>query len=567
MSSSQPIPRRLRSSIGQSLLAGVSLLVAGASAETLLDPGLITVTAVGSEWWEFGPVERVIDGTGLNGAGEHDGDMESAWGAGNYPWVTNTVHGSNESNGCMNYAVFTFDQAYELDGLKVWNLGDWMGGNAHLGTKRVVIEYSTVADPGTPADWADWYIGDFNEQPSAPVPYPVTQVLDLPDITARHVALSIIADHGYSGGGVYVGLAELQFATELAPPPRLRITVGPRTQLSTLQYENQNVVNISRTGTIAAFYQKPSGVRYYRTSTDKGLTWGEEAAFPPYPGTMAAGMAGGGVVAMSGQATPVGGGSPPVATDLESTRILYSDDFTQYTTTVASVSLPNAVMHTKWANFWPVWDKGKMIQLGNGDLLANMYGELQGDGGWYRTWLMRSTDQGQNWEYRASVAHSATDPEPGLPGDFCGFCESSIALLDNGQLLAMMRTQGGHIGPDYRPMYVSWSDDLGLTWTEPQPTSPHLMNVWPTLQTLDNGVVAVAYGRPGVRVAFSVDNGHTWPEILTLAVDGEPSLTGYADMVQVGPHELVLIAGVGGGTYVYPIKVVRVGGGTLFRVL
>ena len=177
----------------------------------------------------------------------------------------------------------------------------------------------------------------------------------------------------------------------------LDITVGSRTQLSGLQYENQNVVSISRTGTVAAFYQQPSGARYYRTSTDKGLTWGSETPFPPYPGTMSVGLAEGGVVAMTGQATPVGGGSPPVASNLESTRILYSDDFTSYSTSTVSVTLPNAVQHTKYATFWPVWDKGKMIQLDNGDLLANMYGELEGDDNWYRTMLMRSTDQGQSW--------------------------------------------------------------------------------------------------------------------------------------------------------------------------
>jgi len=104
-------------------------------------------------------------------------------------------------------------------------------------------------------------------------------------------------------------------------------------------------------------------------------------------------------------------------------------------------------------------------------------------------------------------------------------------------------------------MYVVWSDDLGLTWTEPEPTSPHLLNVWPTLTTLDNGVVAVAYGRPGVNVAFSTDNGHTWYDIENFSTLGEPFLTGYVDMVQVGPNDLVLIAGLEGGTYVYPIKV------------
>ena len=544
------------------IFLSVGLLATNASAESVLDPSFISVTAFGSEWHEYGSVNVVYDGTGLTG-GLHDAAMTSSWGAGDYPWVT-PVNGINEGNGCMNYAQFSFNKPYSLDGLKIWNLGDWMGGapdGVHLGTKSVVVEYSTVANPSTPADWSDWYIGDFAEQSSSPVPYPVTQVLDLADVSAKHVALSMISDYGYPDGqtgGVYVGLSELQFAYLPEPEPVLDITVGPRTQMSTLQYENQNVVSISRTGTVAAFYQKPGGARYYRTSTDKGLTWGSETAFPPYPGTMSAALPGGGVVAMTGQATPVGGGNPPVASDLESTRILYSDDFSQFSTSTVSVTLPNATLQTKWAEFWPVWDKGKMIQLDNGDLLANMYGNLEGDAE-YRTMLMQSSDQGQSWQYRSTVAYSATDPNPELPGGFCGFCESSITLLANGQLLAMMRTQGSHIGPDYRPMYTAWSDDLGLTWTEPEPTDLPLLNVWPTLITLDNGVVACVYGRPGVHVAFSTDHGHTWSDIetfSTLPTTGLPgTITGYADMVQAGPNDLVVIAGIEGGTYVWPISV------------
>ena len=120
----------------------------------------------------------------------------------------------NDGNGSMATIQFTFDHAYLLDGLNIWNLGDEMGGDPdgiHIGTKSVVIEYSTADNPSTAEDWSDWYIGDFAEQASDVDPYSVTQVLDLANVSAKHVALSIITDQGYRGGGVYVGLAELQF--------------------------------------------------------------------------------------------------------------------------------------------------------------------------------------------------------------------------------------------------------------------------------------------------------------------------------------------------------------------
>jgi hypothetical protein len=188
-----------------------------------------------------------------------------------------------------------------------------------------------------------------------------------------------------------------------------------------------------------------------------------------------------------------------------------------------------------------------------------MYGNLEGDTQ-YRTWVVRSADQGRTWRYQATVAYDPNDPDPELVGQYCGYCESSITPLPDGELLCMMRTQGSQFAP-YRPMYSSWSSDEGQTWTKPAPTRPHLKNVWPTLATLDNGVVACIYGRPGVHVVFSTDNGHTWRnrDRVTFTDLTEPQVTGYADMVKVGPDKLLAIAGVGpGGTRVFPITVKRV---------
>ena len=62
----------------------------------------------------------------------------------------------------------------------------------------------------------------------------------------------------------------------------LKITVGEPTKLSDQVNQNTASLSISRTGTIAAFYEKP-GTRpeFYRTSTDGGLTWGPEMSSPP----------------------------------------------------------------------------------------------------------------------------------------------------------------------------------------------------------------------------------------------------------------------------------------------
>lgn len=138
-----------------------------------------------------------------------------------------------------------------------------------------------------------------------------------------------------------------------------------------------------------------------------------------------------------------------------------------------------------------------------------------------------------------------------------------MAQLADGQLLCIMRTEGAT--PPYKPMYTSWSQDMGQTWTDPIPTSPHLQNAWSTLSLLDNGVVACIYGRPGVHVVFSTDDGRSWTDRVTLTSHtttwGKPgiNISCYADLIKVGPNRLLAISAVGrGGTQVFPIEVERV---------
>ncbi len=336
----------------------------------------------------------------------------------------------------------------------------------------------------------------------------------------------------------------------------LKITVGEPTFLSPLVYQNRATLAVSRTGVVAAFYPKPgTGPKYYRTSTDGARTWGEEMEFPPQCATpMSVGLRDGGVLFMIGQAAPVDKSDPP---KLQATRMVLSDDFLKHEMSTAAVSIPQAALNVRWAKFWPPFDKGKIVQLPNGDLMAPMYGNFKGDAQ-YRTMIVRSTDNGKTWNYHATVAYDPKDPHPYLVGAYCGYCEPSLALLSNGQLLCMMRTQGAELAAEYRPIYASWSNDLGKTWTKPVATSPHLMNIWPTLAVLDNGVVACQYGRPGVHVAFSLDNGHTWRDRVSFSDLHEPIITGQGDIIKVGPNRLAAVGNDAEGIKVWPIKVERV---------
>ena len=61
----------------------------------------------------------------------------------------------------------------------------------------------------------------------------------------------------------------------------LKITVGEPTKLSDLVNQNTASLSVSRTGVVAAFYPKPgTGPKFYRTSTDGGVTWEKDPTNP-----------------------------------------------------------------------------------------------------------------------------------------------------------------------------------------------------------------------------------------------------------------------------------------------
>jgi hypothetical protein len=115
-----------------------------------------------------------------------------------------------------------------------------------------------------------------------------------------------------------------------------------------------------------------------------------------------------------------------------------------------------------------------------------------------------------------------------------------------------------HLPGEYRPIYVNWSDDMGKTWTRPVETNPHLMNISPELVTLDNGVLACQYGRPGFHVAFSLDNGHTWQDRISFSDLPCDVITGQFNMIKVGPNRLVAVGNDAEGTKVWAFTVERV---------
>jgi hypothetical protein len=112
---------------------------------------------------------------------------------------------------------------------------------------------------------------------------------------------------------------------------------------------------------------------------------------------------------------------------------------------------------------------------------------------------MASRDNGRSWERRGLVA---ADPTGGV-----GPTETALAATRAGDLVCVARTT------DHRqlPMWLTFSGDRGRTWSPPQTLFDH--GVLPQLELLGNGVLALAFGRPGVQLSFSPDgSGRAWTE-------------------------------------------------------
>ena len=363
---------------------------------------------------------------------------------------------------------------------------------------------------------------------------------------------------------LFIGIACLSvgLTSGAAMAADIQVTLGTPTTLVTSPTNiNTDSITVSRTGHVAVFYPNSETMtRAMRVSTDAGVTWGPEKYAQNHDGgAMEIGLREGGVLKFGGDLNPASH-LPP---DTYATAIFtWSDDFEYTGYFLTEVHVPNSQPFGD--AIFPGASKGPIIQIPDGysgegvnpgDLLMPMHGSLTGDN-WQRSYLVHSTDLGRTWDYRGSIAYLDADPYPETGGQWIGMAEPTITLLPNGQLLAVLRTQGDPYGPNnqFKPLFTAWSDDMGLTWTTPdraqvKPGEGHdyLYSNSPTLAVLDNGVVALQYGRPGLHVAFSTDNGHTWGDILHLSelytdpsMPG-PSITGQFDMVKAGPNKLVVV--------------------------
>jgi len=190
-------------------------------------------------------------------------------------------------------------------------------------------------------------------------------------------------------------------------------------------------------------------------------------------------------------------------------------------------------------------------ELSNGDIFVTMYGHTKDDitlcpyfkewGNYnfylYSTWCIVSHDRGQTFEFVSPIADCQNFPIADINAE--GYCEPDVTEIENGHLLAVIRTGGHNIKS---PLYACHSYDYGKTWDKPYEI--YEWGVLPRILKMKSGRIAVATGHPDVFLLVSDDGGITWSDKVTVQDDpGDWGMTtsGYSSIFESDDDVITVI--------------------------
>lgn len=189
--------------------------------------------------------------------------------------------------------------------------------------------------------------------------------------------------------------------------------------------------------------------------------------------------------------------------------------------------------YTVQGRFPRIW-WGDMLKARDGSLLALTYPRIAAEPPYrFGSAAYRSTNNGATWKMQGQI------PNGDLPGS--GFTEPALAMLPNGTLYAALRTTDGS---GVLPMFESRSSDLGRTWSTPKVIAPN--GVLPRFLRLDNGVLVLSSGRPGVQLRFSPsglanDWSKPWELIPTRSSRAESDTCSYTNLVALDRDSFLIV--------------------------
>ncbi|QNA93785.1 exo-alpha-sialidase [Microbacterium sp. Se63.02b] len=215
---------------------------------------------------------------------------------------------------------------------------------------------------------------------------------------------------------------------------------------------------------------------------------------------------------------------------------------------------------------WPAV-YGEILEFDDGELLWPIWGRQRAEEKW-RSAVLSSRDAGASWRIAGTIAF---DPDASLTGAYVdtgngdrmdgdedtsdpsfrphdptdGFSETSVCLLEDGRLLAVLRQQGVG-GDETLRFHRAYSADRGATWTPYEQLAFSGMS--PALARFDDGRLLLVSRRcapegsgiePAVEARVGDPQGATWSEPVALRDPRDGRLTaeyqcGYPAVVREG---------------------------------
>jgi len=173
---------------------------------------------------------------------------------------------------------------------------------------------------------------------------------------------------------------------------------------------------------------------------------------------------------------------------------------------------------------------GAIVSGPGGEWLSTVYYTTERDQRYSRLVLIRSMDHGHTWNETSVIAAVQANEKPWPWMGEEGPNEAGLVRLSESRLYCIYRT-GNNVY-----MGEAWSFDDGKTWTPAKST--WLRGVAPHLRLMRNGLLVCTFGRPGVKIMFSTDEGKRWAGITSI-FDG--ASTGYTDLIEVEPGKLLVV--------------------------
>lgn len=206
----------------------------------------------------------------------------------------------------------------------------------------------------------------------------------------------------------------------------------------------------------------------------------------------------------------------------------------------------------KWSRQWMarIYFDGDAVKVADG-IITTAYVTFQGKDH-YGVVALASGDEGQTWHYLSTVAGPEVAPESKEGPD-----EASMIQLADGDLMCVMRVGSG----SDQLLARAYSSDGGKSWSEVDRLPA--FSVEPSLRRLENGVLALSTGRPGIYLWLSTDvRGTSWQSVDIVAhhnaslgeahhihpriagvspPDAPDQTTAYTELVEISPNRLLLV--------------------------